>query len=68
MRRIEIVGEATSRLSQQTRDEIPEIQWKQVVGMRNVLAQQYDRVDLRLAWETVVQTLPQLKQTFQTYL
>lgn len=68
VRRIEIVGEAATRLSEQARNEMANIQWRQVIGMRNILIHQYDHVDLPLVWETATQALPQLKQTLQPYL
>lgn len=59
-RLVEIVGEATSRVSISTREKHPEIPWPDIVGMRNRLIHGYDVVDLDLLWDTVETDLPSL--------
>ena len=59
-RLIEIVGEAASRVSQETRLRHPEIPWPQMVGMRNRLIHGYDTVDLAVLQSTVGVDLPPL--------
>jgi uncharacterized protein with HEPN domain len=44
IRRFEIMGEATTRLTRETRDAHREIPWKLIVGFRNVLIHAYDQV------------------------
>lgn len=58
VRRIEIVGEAATRVSPAARDEIEAVPWTQIIGMRNIAIHQYDRVDLQLVWQTVTVALP----------
>jgi uncharacterized protein with HEPN domain len=41
-----VLGEATKRLSVEFRNQHPEVPWRDIAGMRDVLAHQYDRVDL----------------------
>jgi uncharacterized protein with HEPN domain len=60
-RRIEIIGEATSRLSEEFRNQYPMIPWHQIVGMRNVLIHEYDNIDLDLVWETIRKDIPKLE-------
>jgi uncharacterized protein with HEPN domain len=50
-----MMGEATKRLSQNFRASHPEIDWQGIAGMRDILAHQYDRVDIQVIWD-VVQT------------
>lgn len=59
-RLVEIVGEATSRVSISTREKHREIPWLDIVGMRNRLIHGYDVVDLDLLWDTVETDLPSL--------
>lgn len=59
-RLVEIVGEATSRVSISTREKHREIPWPDIVGMRNRLIRGYDVVDLDLLWDTVETDLPSL--------
>jgi uncharacterized protein with HEPN domain len=62
IRQIEIVGEATKRLSKETRGRHPEIPWKDMSGMRNKLMHGYFGVDLDAVWDTVERDIPTLKK------
>lgn len=58
LRKLEIVGEATKRLSAELKSEHPSIPWRQVAGMRDKLIHDYFGVDLTLVWNVVSQVLP----------
>lgn len=60
IRRIEIIGEASRRLSDPTRTLLPDLRWSDWTGMRNVVIHQYDAVDLTIVWDTLQNDLPQL--------
>ena len=60
MRQLEIMGEAARRLSEETRQELSEIPWHQIIGMRNRLIHVYDDVDLAIVWDTIQNDLPPL--------
>jgi len=60
MRQLEIMGEAARRLSEETRLELSEIPWRQIIGMRNRLIHGYDEVDLAIVWDSVQNDLPPL--------
>lgn len=68
VRAVEIVGEAAARLSPVARDEIPEVPWGSIVGMRNRLIHAYFDVDLDILWNTVVRALPPLRAQVQAAL
>ena len=68
VRRLEIVGEAATRLSDEARQTLSHLPWRQIVGMRNIMIHQYDRVDLKLVWDTATQVLPQLARDLASYL
>lgn len=57
---VEIIGEAAWRVSQETRANIPQIPWKQIVGTRNRLVHGYDEVDFDMLWRIVSEELPPL--------
>ena len=60
VRRIEIVGEAARRVSQATRDKYPQIPWREMTSMRNLVIHEYDVVDINQVWDTVQNKLPPL--------
>ncbi len=59
---VEILGEAANRVSEETQQSHPEIQWPQIIGMRNRLVHGYDDVNLDILWKIVETDLPPLIQ------
>ena len=59
-RLVEIVGEASAKVSSETQAKYPLIPWPQVIGMRNRLIHGYDSVDLDVLWDTIEVDLPPL--------
>jgi uncharacterized protein with HEPN domain len=57
---IEIIGEAATNITRETRDEHPEIPWRRIIGMRNRLIHAYFDVDLDRVWDTLTSDLPPL--------
>lgn len=57
---ITIIGEATKRLSSDFRQQHPEISWREIAGMRNVIVHEYDQVDLDIVWDVIQNKLPEL--------
>ena len=57
---IAVIGEATKRLSQEFRQQHPEIPWRDIAGMRDVLIHKYDQVDFDVIWDVVQSKLPEL--------
>ena len=60
VRRIEVVGEAARRVSDDGRSAQAHLPWAQMIRMRNRIIHEYDRVDLQIVWDTVTQDLPRL--------
>jgi uncharacterized protein with HEPN domain len=65
---ITIIGEATKRLSQDFRLKHPEIPWREIAGMRDVIVHEYDQVDLDVVWDVVQNKLPELLTSLQSLL
>ncbi len=61
IRQIEIIGEATTHLTDELRAENPDIPWKKIVGTRNRLIHGYTAVSLKFIWSIVKTELPKLK-------
>ncbi|MFW6119244.1 MAG: DUF86 domain-containing protein [Planctomycetota bacterium] len=60
IRCVEVIGEAARLVSEQTRNRAPEIPWKLIIGMRNVLAHEYGTVDLEKVYSVVTDDMPEL--------
>lgn len=62
------IGELAGKLSDATQRGIPEIPWRLIRAMRNVLAHDYDAVDVDALWATVSEDLPTLRVSCEKYL
>lgn len=60
IRRLEVIGEAVRRMSEEGRAALPRVPWKDIVAMRNILIHRYDGVDLVVVWDTVQEHVPTL--------
>jgi uncharacterized protein with HEPN domain len=58
---IEIIGEAAAAVSAELRADYPEVAWRDLVGMRNILVHAYRRVNLNLLWRAV-ERVPELER------
>lgn len=59
-RTIEILGEAAGRVSQPARQELVQIDWRRIVGQRNVLAHKYSKIDYALLYNSTRDNVPRL--------
>lgn len=60
VRLFEIIGEAATQISEQLREDIPEIPWFVIIGMRNRLIHAYFSIDLDVVWSTSTRDIPLL--------
>ena len=60
-RLFEILGEAGNRIPKEIQEKYPEIPWKNIIGMRNIIIHTYERVDVSTLWGAAKKDLPSLK-------
>ncbi len=65
---IEVIGEACRALPLEFQARYPEIPWRDIVGMRNIIVHQYFGIDLDAVWAVVAHDLPKLKQNVTSAL
>src|SRR3990172_12551963 len=58
---IEIVPEATRHIPDELKSRYPDIPWRQIAGIGNVLRHDYDLVDQRVIWEVAKVYFPRLR-------
>ena len=60
VRAVEIIGEAASKISEETRSAQVAIPWKAIIGMRNRLVHAYFDIDASIVWVAVTEEIPAL--------
>lgn len=72
IRQLEVIGEATKRLSMSTRQRFVQVPWKDMAGMRDKLIHDYIQVDLMIVWVTISEEatplLIKIEQIYSTLL
>jgi len=68
VRNIEIIGEAASNIPEDIRNKYPEIPWKKIVGVRNIVIHKYFGVDTDTLWVIIKEQLPELKSQINTII
>ena len=59
VRALEIVGEATKNIPDRIQSRFPDVPWRQMAGMRDVLIHAYFGVDLEVVWKTATEPAPE---------
>jgi len=67
-RAIEILGEAASAVGEEERAQHPQIPWREITGMRTILAHQYFRIDPDIVWNVVSTQLEPLIEQLRAIL
>lgn len=63
------IGElAKQQLSDETKESINEIPWKQLYGMRNRIVHGYDGVNLTIVWATIKNDIPMLDKDLRNII
>lgn len=68
IRQLEIIGEAVKHLGPETVGQQPEIPWRDIAGMRDVLIHNYMGVDLDAVWKVTEVDLPRLRRAVEELL
>jgi len=62
LRKLEVIGEAVKNIPDEVKEKYPEISWKRIAGMRDIIIHEYFGVNLKRVWKTVEDDLPELKK------
>jgi uncharacterized protein with HEPN domain len=65
---LEIIGEAAKRIPPRVQARAPDIEWRKIAGMRDMLAHVYFQVDLVIVWDVVENKLAPLRAAIEELL
>jgi uncharacterized protein with HEPN domain len=68
IRNVEVIGEAAKRVSAETRTRVPQLDWRAICGMRDVLIHDYIGVDLDEVWNVASSRIPELQAAVEHFL
>jgi uncharacterized protein with HEPN domain len=68
IRNLEIMGEAAKHIPKRVKEKHPDIDWKAMAGMRNILTHEYFGVRMGIIWKTIRERLPALRYKIEEIL
>ncbi len=68
IRCLEILGEAVKKIPKNVKERYPDIPWKNMAGMKDVLIHDYFGVDVETVWLTVNEKIPHIKPIVEKML
>jgi uncharacterized protein with HEPN domain len=68
VRNIEIIGEAAKSLTEEIRANNPQVEWREIMRMRDKIVHHYFRLNLEIVWQTAMQDIPKLKPEIEKLL
>jgi uncharacterized protein with HEPN domain len=61
------IGDAASKLPEGVRTSMPELPWKEIIGLRIVVDHAYHRLDYGRVWNTLREDVPRLRAAIERY-
>jgi len=68
IRNLEIIGEAVKNIPERIKEKHPEIEWREIAGLRDILIHRYFEVNIKILWDIIKNKLPDLKDKISLIL
>ena len=62
VKQLEIIGEAASKITEDTKADNPELEWSEIIALRNLLVHEYYIIDAFIIWNIIMEDMPILKE------
>ncbi len=62
VRNLEIIGEAVKNVPQHVKDKYPDLPWKKMYNLRNMVSHEYFTIDYEIIWNIATKNLPENKE------
>jgi len=61
LRNLEVFGEAAKGIPDNIKENYPDIPWRRITGLRNIVIHEYFGVDLENIWKIITENIPEVK-------
>lgn len=68
IKQIEIIGEASNHVTKVTQVRFEEIEWRKIIGLRNIVVHEYFGIDFEVIWGIIKSDIPDLKTKIENIL
>ncbi len=68
VRNLEVIGEAIKNVPEDTRSRYPDVEWKKIAGLRDILIHEYFGIDVEIIWDIIQNKLPVLEEQIKHIL
>lgn len=68
IRNLEIIGEAVKHIPANVKKKYPDIEWRKIAGLRDILIHEYFGIDIEVLWDIVIHKLPDLEKNIKIIL
>ncbi|MBI5228311.1 DUF86 domain-containing protein [Candidatus Micrarchaeota archaeon] len=65
IRNLEIIGEAAKKISQEIKTKYPQVEWRKIAGLRDILIHEYSGINKEIIWDIVKNKIPKLKVSIE---
>jgi uncharacterized protein with HEPN domain len=66
IRALEIIGEASKKIPETVKRQNPELPWREIAGIRDILIHEYFGLNLQVIWKTLKEDFPKIKPVIST--
>lgn len=61
MRNLEVIGEAAKKLPENIKEKYPNVEWRKLAGLRDILIHHYFGIDEDIIWDVLANKIPEVK-------
>ena len=65
---LQIIGEAVKNIPEETRSQYPDVPWRDMAGLRDIIVHQYFGIKLDVIWKVIQQDLPRVEHLIREIL
>ena len=68
VRKLEIIGEASNNISKELKDKYPNVPWREIKALRNIMAHEYFGLNFNTIWNVLTTKIPLLHKQIKDIL